>query len=547
MGETAVTAPQPSIVMILLDALRADCAPGADASPHLASLGLQRPHLPALDSLTRGAFHFTQAMSCAPVTTPCIGSIFTGLLPPEHGVRAFDITSLSTDVRTLAEILAANGWATCAMTDQPPVLQPMGLLRGFQTTVADEHEALAWWDSYAEMPRFLFLHLWDCHKPYGVPFGRAHRANYTDIVRTWQERLRQKGIAEPESVELLDEDEQRRRVYLMQFAWEGALGYRAGLETYLAGLATFDRGRLRDLAGAMQQRRMHDDAITVVLADHGEGRDRPPSARMTHDVSLADDVMHIPLYITLPAGLLPPQLGGGGASIPDQVSQADVMPTLLDLHGLLAERTPPRSSYNGRSLLPLLRGKALPVRPAYAEVSKSNNDPGRPVGQTSGERISTIHARVLRYPERKYRLVGAAEALDAGVLDLPPDEALRLICRRLLGRIETPADAAQLASVLQRRDTRRQQWQALMAQIHNSDEWRMLDKHAVYDLAHDPLEERPIAAAKSSGAASWADYERQIAILDEIDAAQRPGAPLLTNLADEQVILKRLQDLGYVE
>ena len=534
--DNAVATGKASVLIILLDALRADCTPGADGSPHLRSLGLMPPDLPALRDLVEGSFTFTQAMACAPYTTACAGSIFTGLLPPEHGVRAFDLTSLSSQVRTLAEILSAAGYVTCAMTDQPPVLQPMGLLRGFQTTVAGEDEALAWWDSFAGAPRLLFLHLWDAHKPYGMPFGRAYRSAYPAIVREWQERLRAGGIAEPATSEFLDEHEERQRVYRMQFAWEGALGFKAGLESYMAGLQTFDRGRLRDLATALQARRALDESVSVVLADHGEGRDWPPSQRMTHDISLADDIMHIPLYVRAPAWTNP-------RPIADQVSQADVTPTILDLLGLLGERTAPRSDYNGRSLVPLLRGEQLPRRPAYAEVLKLNNDPTKPVAQSGGQRQATLHARVLRYPERKHRLAGQPTILGA-ILEQEPEDIVKLICRHLLGRIETADDAAAWLPIY--RDAslpRRDKWAALMRAIADSDEYRLLNKYAVYDLRSDPLEVKPIAPQQ----AGWDDYRAQVAIMQAIDQCARPGEPLLTNEADEQVILKRLQALGYVE
>ncbi len=530
---------QPSIVIVLIDALRADCAPGADASPHLRSLGLTRPDLPALSALTQGAHHFTQALSCSGYTTPCVGSILTGLLPPEHGVRAFDLTALSGSVRTLGEILLQRGYATCAMTDQPPVLQPMGLLRGFAAIVGDEHEALAWWDAHSGCPRLLFLHLWDCHKPYGMPVGRAYRSGYPAIVRSWQERLRSHGLDEPDVSEFLDEDEQRQRVYAMQFALEGALGFKVGLQTYLDGLAAFDRGRLGDLVAAMQPRRILEDAITVVLADHGEGRDRPPSQRMTHDMSLADDVMRIPLYIRLPGDT-------SGRRIGDQVSQADVTPTLLDLLGLSGERTPPRSAWNGRSLAPLLREGALPLRPAYAEVTKLNNDAWRRVGRVGGERVAALHARVLRYPDRKIRLVGQAGDVRPDWLTGAPETVVRELCRRLLGRAERADDMARLLPILSDASmTAERKAAALQQAIADSDEWKLLDKYAVYDLQRDPLEVRPRDPRRR--AADWQEYSRQLAIFHAIDAAQRPGDPLLTSEADEQLILKRLQDLGYVE
>lgn len=524
---------KPPVVIIMLDALRGDCVPGAAESPHLRSLGLRRPEMAALSDMVQGCSLFTQAMSCSGYTTPCVGSILTGLLPPEHGVRAFDLTALSTDVRTLAEILVGAGYATCAMTDQPPVLQPMGLLRGFQTTAGNDDEALAWWDSFAGKPRLLFMHLWDAHKPYGMPFAQGYRSAYPAIVSEWQERLRSNGIAEPASSDFLDEDEQRQRVYRMQFAWEGAQGFMAGLATYLNGLQTFDRGRLHDLSRAFAARRLASEAVFVLLADHGEGRDRPPSWRMTHDTSLADDIMHIPLYVRMP-GLHPRR-------VTEQVSQVDVTPTVLDLLGMPGERTPARSSYNGRSLLPLLRGQSLPTRPAYAEVSKLNNDPTSAVAQSGGARVSTLHARVLRYEQCKYRLAGQPFMVSGELLSAAADDFVRQVCRNLLGRIEKPDDVAAWQPMLESTQKR----QTLLRSIEDSDECRLLDKHAVYDLRSDPLEIKPLDARSRPHV--WDEYRQQAAVMQDIDACARPGEPLLTSQADEQIILKRLQDLGYVE
>jgi hypothetical protein len=310
------------------------------------------------------------------------------------------------------------------------------------------------------------------------------------------------------------------------------------LQNYIAGLEMFDRGRLRDLVAAIQSRHMLDHAITVVLADHGEGRDRPPSRRMTHDLSLADDIMHIPLYIRLPGQQKPERIA-------EQVSEADVTPTILDLLGLPGESTAALSEYSGRSLAPLLHGKQLPRRPAYAEVSRSNNDPTRPVAQTAGERIATVHARVLRYPERKYRLAGEFDVVDSEVFLREPADFLRLVCRFMLGRVETADDAARLMPIYQNPSlSRDEKWATLSDLIKTSDEWRLLDKYAVYDLQSDPLEVKPL---DPFGRRRWNAYWEHVLIMRKIHDAARPGAPLLTSDADEQVILKRLQDLGYVE
>ncbi|GAB4526129.1 MAG: hypothetical protein Kow0063_00010 [Anaerolineae bacterium] len=52
--------------------------------------------------------------------------------------NAFVVALLSPEVRTLAEILGEAGYVTCAMTDAPHLLRPVGVLRGFWAIVADE-------------------------------------------------------------------------------------------------------------------------------------------------------------------------------------------------------------------------------------------------------------------------------------------------------------------------------------------------------------------------------------------------------------------------
>jgi arylsulfatase len=528
---------KPSVVVIMLDALRADCAPGAAASPHLRALGLKPPQMDNLARLVEGACSFTQAIACAPYTTPCTASILTGLLPPEHGVRSFSTTSLSSDVRTLAAILGSNGYATCAMSDRPQVLQPMGLLKDFQTIVPNDDEALAWWDTYAALPRLLFLHLWDAHKPYGMPVARAHRASYPAIIEQWQERLRKRGLPSPQG-DKLDDDEERQLVYQMQYAWEDALGTKAGLETYIAGLETFDRGRLHDLAGAFSARHMLEDPISVILADHGEGRDRAPSQRLCHGSTLCDDQLRIPLYIRLPGQRQ-------GRSIGQQVSEADVTPTILDALGLLAARTAPRSEYNGQSLLPLTQGQAVAERPAYAEFWTLTHTPAAGDPTFHPDAASILRFRMLRQAQRKFMLAGQPFSL-SDLQGAPHDEVVRAVARRLLGRLEQEEDTAAWLPTLQKAGvTETERHKALLRYIESSAEYRQLHKYAIYDLGSDPLEVKPLDA--HARPADWDIYQQQLAVMTAIDAYARPGEPLLTNEADEQVILKRLQDLGYVE
>ena len=66
------------IVLISIDTLRAD---------RLPIYGYSAGATPAIDALRRDSVLFENAYSHVPLTLPSHTSIFTGMLPPEHGVR----------------------------------------------------------------------------------------------------------------------------------------------------------------------------------------------------------------------------------------------------------------------------------------------------------------------------------------------------------------------------------------------------------------------------------------------------------------------------
>ena len=79
--------PHPPVIVISIDTLRADHV-SARATPHI-------------DALARDGIVFRNAWSHSPLTLPSHLSMFTGLLPPEHGVRdnagyRFDATAHPT-------------------------------------------------------------------------------------------------------------------------------------------------------------------------------------------------------------------------------------------------------------------------------------------------------------------------------------------------------------------------------------------------------------------------------------------------------------------
>ena len=110
------------MLLVTLDTTRAD---------RLSPYGFMDVALPHLDRLAREGVVFDQATSVAPLTLPAHASLFTGLLPPAHGVRDNAGAALASDALTLAEILRAAGFRTAAFVGSDVLHPDRGLNQGF--------------------------------------------------------------------------------------------------------------------------------------------------------------------------------------------------------------------------------------------------------------------------------------------------------------------------------------------------------------------------------------------------------------------------------
>ena len=181
-----------SVVLITLDTTRADV---------LGAYG-GRAATPALDGLATRGVRYTGAITASPLTLPAHASLLTGLDPPEHGVLDNGIAALSSDVPTLASVLAGRGYATAAFVASRVLDRRFGLARGFATyddRMAAEQlgeygyperdadavtdAALGW---LATRPRaravFLWVHYYDPHAPYAPGAGADDAARYAGEV-----------------------------------------------------------------------------------------------------------------------------------------------------------------------------------------------------------------------------------------------------------------------------------------------------------------------------------------------------------------------------
>lgn len=134
--------PTRNVLLLVVDSLRAS----AIASPATAT--------PFFDSLHREAVSFTRAYATECWTLPSHVSMFTGLLPAQHGAH-FQSTAYTGVAPTIAEDLARAGFATESVSRNSIFDGSVpGVLRGFETVTIPLSERAAGLD-----PASLFLAL----------------------------------------------------------------------------------------------------------------------------------------------------------------------------------------------------------------------------------------------------------------------------------------------------------------------------------------------------------------------------------------------------
>ncbi len=182
--------PQPTIVFVIYDTVRAD---------HTSLCGYGRPTTPTLERLVaEGAQASCEARTPGSWTVPSHASYFTGVSVPEHRadnalvhaaarplgpVQAVGRTdeaaeaqwltqSLGPELPTLAERLAARGYQTALVSENPLLNAAVGLDRGFELTrIGSPNQGLVptLTQLDPERPLFLFLNFYEAHDPRPPP------------------------------------------------------------------------------------------------------------------------------------------------------------------------------------------------------------------------------------------------------------------------------------------------------------------------------------------------------------------------------------------
>jgi Sulfatase len=334
---------RPNVILISLDTLRAD---------RVGALGGDPATTPELDRFAARALRFTHAFTPEPWTLSAHMSLLTGLHPTVHGVDGS--RPLPPSVTTLAQVFRAGGYATLAVVDTCPWLEPRyGFDRGFDLyrRVRDDADlkidrALTYVDDVGSRPFFLFLHLFDAHSDrQRLPYesARADREHFAGWYRGPFE-----GCEEGLGCASMYLREVNRRGLALDAE---RLRYLASL--YDAGVHTLDR-KLGRLFRALEGRGLFASSVIAVVADHGE--EFQEHGRVLHEQDHAECTA-VPLLLYAP--------GGAAGACDELASLVDVAPTLYELAGLPPPPRAPKEGRAARSLAPLVRGESGAPPPDY--------------------------------------------------------------------------------------------------------------------------------------------------------------------------------------
>ena len=336
---------KPNLLLFGIDSLRMD---------HMSLYGYHRLTTPHIDKLAAGGCVFENAFSPSIPTTPGYSSMFTGMDCFGTDVVALRHEGpLGSHVKTMAELLGENGYNTTCVG-----FSGNQASRGFQkyldfsgwgsweegrshkaenlnAVAIPELERLAGEDE----PFFLFLRHMDPHAPYlpPQPFERIFYhgdeldpANHSlDPVMSFKPFCDFFASWFPPGC--TDKD------YVIA-QYDGALAY---MDACIANILQ----TVRPLG-------IEEEMLIVVDSDHGE-------THYDHECwfdhhGIYDCTIRIPLVFVYP-GKIP-----RGLRFRDYVQMKDTMPTILDLMGIRTS-----IKFDGRSLLPLMRGKPRRQEPEF--------------------------------------------------------------------------------------------------------------------------------------------------------------------------------------
>jgi arylsulfatase A-like enzyme len=316
--------PRPNVLLISLDTLRAD---------RLACYQAGRTTSPAIDRLAAQGVRFARAQAPSNWTLPSHYSMMSGLTPAAHGVmpdlestRGYLFPDRKLAVRgsgreeMLAEVLAAQGYWTAAITENGWVSGRFGFSQGFSLYRSDlkgslpstRQAAVEQIETFGDHgPWFLFVHSYAPHTPYHAP--KQYRTRFVAEDHA--------GFAYPAG-RVPIKHYNRFHVALFPPAPSDIVAFRDLYDGQLG----FAEELVSGLLELLDRKGLREQTLVIVTSDHGE--EIFERGQFDHGDTLFEEVTRVPLIFSWP-GALPP-----GTVVTEPVSMAAIPATVRDLVGL---------------------------------------------------------------------------------------------------------------------------------------------------------------------------------------------------------------------
>ncbi|MDQ1913661.1 sulfatase [Paenibacillus sp. GD4] len=328
---------RPNLLLLGIDSLRRD---------HMSSYGYSRLTTPHLDRLSQEGVLFEQHFSPSIPTTPGYASMLTGMdcfgtdvVALRHG------GPLGEHVKTLAEVLEEQGYnTTCVGFTGNPSARGFQTYLNYEAWLPDETGRCPKAENLNEVtlpelkrlaaeehPFFLFLRHMDPHTPY-LPPKPFERLFYGGDEKNPNNR----------SLDALYDFKPFVEYFTSWFP-EGCTDS-SYIDAQYDGAVAYMDASIQALFRQLEELGLEEETLVVVTSDHGETLNEHECYYDHH--GLYESNLVVPLILRYP-GKLP---SGKRVSSPTQIK--DIMPTLLELMGIDTD-----ISFDGRSLLPLIRGE----------------------------------------------------------------------------------------------------------------------------------------------------------------------------------------------
>lgn len=347
------------IILLSVDTLRRDA---------IEPYGGMEVETPAFLRLAAESVVFEDAISPSSWTAPSMASVLTGYAPRVFGTINLH-WKMSEATPTLAERMLDAGFQTAAIGHNGLLTDGHGFHQGFRqydfyprplrprtlgarvmnraqplffqtepTTTKLADRTLEWVARNRTRDFFLWVHIYDPHVPLGPPpaFLPEHPGPGT-ITLPWMQGM--------DLMLGIERDDPAERDYIR--------------ELYFAEVRYVDAELGRMMEG-LKDLQVYDDALVVVLSDHGE--ELWERGRYGHGHSLYDELIRVPLMVKLPGAAQ-----RGRRKSP--VTTSSTAPTILELAGVEFGA----EEFFAPSLAPLIRdaGAEWELRPRFTEMSNT--------------------------------------------------------------------------------------------------------------------------------------------------------------------------------